>query len=180
MKSENKQDKATSHNSDFQDFLSVDSMQNKDLTHIHQQYQLSEKKENELIFYNHLNYGLYALGFITGGLSMLVAIFMSYHKRHEADGTWIATHFDWQIKTFWYSFLVVVFALFLTVISVSGFVGSIFIAASETVSNTGSYVAIGSALIFTFISIISFITFIWYFYRIIRGWIALTDKRPPV
>jgi uncharacterized membrane protein len=50
-------------------------------------------------------YGLYGLSFILGGLPSLVAIIMNYVKRDEVAGTWLESHFLWQIRTFWYSLL---------------------------------------------------------------------------
>lgn len=46
-------------------------------------------------------YILQAVGFITAGLPWIAAIIVNYIKRDEVQGTWVASHFDWQIKTFW-------------------------------------------------------------------------------
>ncbi|AWB33700.1 DUF4870 family protein [Orrella marina] len=51
----------------------------------------------------HVIYALYALGLILG-LSPLVAIIMNYVKRGDVSGTWLESHFVWQIRTFWYAF----------------------------------------------------------------------------
>ena len=48
-------------------------------------------------------YALYAGGLLTGGLTALVAIIMNYVKRDEVRGTWLESHVEWQIKTFWLS-----------------------------------------------------------------------------
>ena len=49
-------------------------------------------------------YGLYALtGFF--GVSAIVAVVMNYVKRDEVAGTWLESHFLWQIRTFWYALL---------------------------------------------------------------------------
>ncbi|BCX82810.1 hypothetical protein MIT9_P2398 [Methylomarinovum caldicuralii] len=49
-------------------------------------------------------YALQALGFLVG-ISYIAAVIVAYLKRNEAEGTWVAEHFRWQIATFWYSLL---------------------------------------------------------------------------
>jgi uncharacterized membrane protein len=51
----------------------------------------------------HILYGLYAAFWLTGGLSALVAIIINYVKRDDVVGTPYEAHFDWQIRTFWWS-----------------------------------------------------------------------------
>ena len=46
-------------------------------------------------------YALYALSCLVG-VTAVAAIIVNYLKRDEAAGTWVASHFEWQIKTFWY------------------------------------------------------------------------------
>ncbi len=45
-------------------------------------------------------YALQTAGFFVG-LTFLVAVVISYMKRDVARGTWVASHFRWQIGTFW-------------------------------------------------------------------------------
>jgi len=47
-------------------------------------------------------YGLYALSMFAG-ISAIVAIVLNYIKIDEAKGTWLESHFSWQIRTFWWS-----------------------------------------------------------------------------
>ena len=60
-------------------------------------------------------YGLHALSLLTGilgaatvigafliGWPSIIAVIMNYIKRSEASGTWLESHFRWQIRTFWY------------------------------------------------------------------------------
>ena len=54
--------------------------------------------------YNLLTYILYFVGFAVG-ITGLIAIIMNYIKRDEMRGTWLESHVDWQIKTFWWSLL---------------------------------------------------------------------------
>jgi len=59
-------------------------------------------------------YGLHALSLVIGivsaaaiitsfliGVPSIIAVIMNYMKRAEADGTWLESHFRWQIRTFW-------------------------------------------------------------------------------
>jgi uncharacterized membrane protein len=49
-------------------------------------------------------YALQAAGFVTG-IAWLVAIVVDYVKRDDARGTWLESHFSWQIRTFWWGLL---------------------------------------------------------------------------
>lgn len=49
-------------------------------------------------------YGLYAASLIVG-VTYIVAIVVNYVKRDDVAGTWLESHFTWQIRTFWYSLL---------------------------------------------------------------------------
>jgi uncharacterized membrane protein len=49
-------------------------------------------------------YLLYAAGFFVG-LTAIVAIVINYIKRDDVAGTIYASHFTWQIRTFWWSLL---------------------------------------------------------------------------
>lgn len=49
-------------------------------------------------------YGLYAASLIVG-ITWLVAIIMNYVKKDDVRGTWLESHYRWQIRTFWFSLL---------------------------------------------------------------------------
>ena len=49
-------------------------------------------------------YALQAAGFLVG-ITWIVAIVIDYVKRDEAKGTWLESHFRWQIRTFWWGLL---------------------------------------------------------------------------
>jgi uncharacterized membrane protein len=49
-------------------------------------------------------YALQALGFVSG-VTYIAAVVVNYVKRDEVEGTWLASHFRWQIRTFWFSAL---------------------------------------------------------------------------
>ncbi len=86
--------------------------------------------------------------FLTGWPS-IIAVIINYAKRNEVRGTYLDSHFGWQIRTFWYTLLWLVIAamLFITVI--------------------------GIVLAY----LVAVCAGIWVVYRIIRGWIALNDGR---
>ena len=77
---------------------------------------------------------------------------MNYIKRSEARGTWLESHFRWQIRTFWFGFLWA--ALCGLFVLVTFFVGVLVV-----------WIPLG------FLAI-------WFIYRIARGWLALRDRRP--
>ena len=47
-------------------------------------------------------YALYALSLLVG-VTAIVAIVLNYIKKDDARGTWLESHFTWQIRTFWWS-----------------------------------------------------------------------------
>ncbi|MBI3433075.1 MAG: hypothetical protein HY018_12795 [Hydrogenophilales bacterium] len=47
-------------------------------------------------------YALYALS-LFAGITAIVAIVLNYIKLDDAKGTWLESHFRWQIRTFWWS-----------------------------------------------------------------------------
>ncbi len=87
--------------------------------------------------------------FLTGWPS-IIAVIMNYVKRSDVHGTYLDSHFSWQIRTFWYTLLWLVIAamLFATVIGI----------------------------VFAYILVVG--VGVWVSYRIIRGWMALNEGRP--
>jgi uncharacterized membrane protein len=83
-------------------------------------------------------------------LPSIAAVVLNYIKRSEARGTWVASHYRWQIRTFWFSIVWVLLAsvLFVTLIGIP----------------------------FAF-AILGLLT-IWLAYRIGKGWLRLRDGRP--
>ena len=111
----------------------------------------------------HLIYALHAFSALTGvltaavivtafltGWPSIIAVIINYVKRPDIRGTYLETHFSWQIRTFWYALLWVVI-MFILVITV-----------------------IGIPLAW----LIGLVVGLWVLYRIIRGWLALLDARP--
>src|SRR5512137_2963057 len=71
-----------------------------------------------LISYTHWMYALHAASALMGvftsatvigtfvfGIPSIIAVVMNYVKRDEARGTWLESHFSWQLRTFWFAFL---------------------------------------------------------------------------
>jgi uncharacterized membrane protein len=118
-----------------------------------------------LLRLTHVIYALHAFSLLTGivgaatvvgafltGWPSIIAVILNYAKRHEARGTWLESHFRWQIRTFWYGLLWVLLCLAFVVFTLG--VG-IFIA----------WIPLG-------------VVGLWFIYRIARGWLALTDHQP--
>jgi uncharacterized membrane protein len=49
-------------------------------------------------------YALQAAGFIFG-VTWIIAVIVDYVKRDDARGTWLESHYRWQIRTFWFGLL---------------------------------------------------------------------------
>ena len=76
--------------------------------------------EKKLIKVVTVVYVLQILSFITG-ITMIAAIIVDYMKYGEAKGTWLESHFSWQIRTFWWALLWTVIGCLTSVILI-GFV----------------------------------------------------------
>ncbi len=53
-------------------------------------------------------YLLQALAFLLGGIPFLLAVILNYTHLHHVKGTWLESHFIWQINTFWVALLLAV------------------------------------------------------------------------
>ena len=120
-----------------------------------------------LVSYTHLMYGLHALsaliGFMTAafiatafvfGLPSIIAVIMNYVRRGEARGTYLESHFRWQLRTFWCAALAIAVVFLLSV-----------------------------PLFFVLVGFITFpvgviIVGVWVVYRVARGWLRLRDGQP--
>jgi uncharacterized membrane protein len=120
-----------------------------------------------LVRITHITYALHALGLVIGafgastligsfifGWPSIIAVIINYVKRGDARGTWLESHFSWQIRTFWFAVLwaaiVFVIGLALTVVIVGFAIWAV------------GLFALG----------------LWAIYRISRGWLRLNDRRP--
>jgi len=73
---------------------------------------------NGLRTLTHVLYALYAVHWLTGGVTGLIAIIINYVKRADASGTPYDAHFEWQIRTFWRALIAYVIGIALLVIGV--------------------------------------------------------------
>ena len=62
------------------------------------------EKERSLKTIATVVYALQAAGFFIG-LTWIVAIVLNYIKKEDVAGTWLESHFRWQIRTFWFGLL---------------------------------------------------------------------------
>ena len=74
---------------------------------------VSDKQKNLVL----LVYILQAVSFVIG-VSALAGVIINYIKRGEVAGTWLESHFQWQIKTFWYTLLGFVIGAILLIIGI--------------------------------------------------------------
>jgi uncharacterized membrane protein len=116
-----------------------------------------------LVRLTHLIYGLHAFSALMGilggafivtafltGWPSIIAVIINYVKRSDTRGTYLDTHFGWQIRTFWYALLWVAIMVVLIL----------------------TFIGIPLAWV------IGVIVGIWVLYRIVRGWITLGNGRP--
>ncbi|ELA08237.1 putative transmembrane protein [Moraxella macacae 0408225] len=123
----------------------------------------------DLIIYNHATYALTMFGYFTAGIVWILPIIMNYAKRDEARHTWLYSHFDWQIKTFWYGVFFGGIGLVLMVFGFSvSFIGMV-------VDNHALFG--GSGLVGVVGGLMFVAVLIWHFYRTVRGWIALNNRK---
>jgi uncharacterized membrane protein len=116
-----------------------------------------------LVTVAHLVYALHAVSLLIGvttaativgafvfGVPSIIAVVINYLRREEARGSFLESHFRWQIRTFWFVLLwcMIGGALFFTLVGIPLAVAI--------------YVAAG----------------VWAIYRIARGWLALRDRKP--
>jgi uncharacterized membrane protein len=122
--------------------------------------------ESSLVTWTTVIYALHACSIVIGivtvativtvfllGWPSIIAVILNYVKREDARGTWLESHFRWQIRTFWFALLWAVLSLpFIMVFTI-------------LTLGIGWYVAwvpLG----------------VWLMYRIARGWMKLTERQP--
>jgi uncharacterized membrane protein len=119
------------------------------------------------VTWTHVIYGLHGVGVALGvatsafivtsflfGLPSILAVILNYVKRGDVRGTFLESHFRWQIRTFWYALLWIVVASLVSLpfmLVLIGFV-TLWVAA----------VAIG----------------LWVLYRVVKGWMRLSARAP--
>lgn len=93
----------------------------------------------------HTVYALYAISLFFG-ITAIAAVIINYVKKEDVAGTFLESHFRWQIRTFWFGLLwgiLGVITLFIVI---------------------GWFVLTANA--------------IWLIYRIIKGWLRLSENKP--
>src|SRR5262245_27005521 len=111
-----------------------------------------------------LIYALHALSLLIGivgtatvvgtflfGVPSIIAVIINYVKRGDVQGTWLETHFRWQIRTFWFGVLWVALC-------------TLFV-----------FVTLGFGFFFVWIPL--GILAVWFIYRVVRGWMALSSGK---
>ena len=81
-------------------------MQNSNLTKVKASMNNPATTENEksAITLTTVIYALYAASYFVG-ITAIVAIVMNYVKKDDVAGTFLESHFRWQIRTFWFGVL---------------------------------------------------------------------------
>lgn len=123
---------------------------------------LSPLPSEDLVKLTHIIYALHAFSVLTGltsaafvvtaflsGWPSIIAVIINYVKRDAVRGTFLDSHFSWQIRTFWWSLLWVI------------------VAGVMIVTIVGVVLALPLLLLLG----------LWVIYRIVRGWIALSNRK---
>ena len=76
---------------------------------------IDDEKIKSLTTITTIVYALQAASFFIG-ITFLVALIINYVKKADVQGTWLESHFRWQIRTFWFSLLWLVIGLITTLI----------------------------------------------------------------
>jgi uncharacterized membrane protein len=119
---------------------------------------------SSLVNWTHLIYALHAFSLLSGilgaatvigaflvGWPSIIAVILNYVKRGDVAGTWLESHFRWQIRTFWYGVLWVAICWTFVILT------------------------LGIGLIIAWLPL--GIVAVWFIYRIVRGWMALANQR---
>jgi uncharacterized membrane protein len=116
-----------------------------------------------MVTLTHVLYGMHAFSALMGvlgttfiitafltGWPSIIAVIVNYIKRDEVRGTFLDSHFSWQLRTFWYA-LLWVFVIGLLIITLIGI---------------------------PIAWVVAIVVGIWVLYRILRGWINLASHQP--
>ena len=123
------------------------------------------RDEAALVTWTQVIYALHAFSLLTGilgpitvisafltGWPSIIAVILNYVKRSEVRGTWLDSHFSWQIRTFWFGLLWVSLCLVFVVMTLG----------------------IGILVAWIPLAIVTF----WFIYRVVKGWVALSARKP--
>lgn len=123
--------------------------------------QAGQPSEN-MVTLTHLIYALHAFAVFSAvigsativfsfvaSLPSIAAVVLNYWNQAAVRGTWLESHFRWQIRTFWFAVLWIAIAALMVV------------------------TVIGIPFAFAAILIVG----LWVLYRVVRGWWTLTQRR---
>ena len=94
---------------------------------------MSEEVNPNLVTLTYAIYALHLFSAVTGlittafivtmfltGWPSIIAVILNYAKRSDTEGTYLQSHFRWQIRTFWFACLwaIVAMVLALTVVGI--------------------------------------------------------------
>lgn len=126
----------------------------------------AQPTDESLVTYTHIIYALHSLAVLIGlstaativfsfvaGVPSIVAVIMNYARRPAVRGTFLDSHFTWQIRTFWFALLWLIVAWLVSLPLMVILIGFPLLVAA--------HVALG----------------VWIIYRVLRGWLALRDRR---
>jgi len=126
---------------------------------------VSPEPRPSLVTLTHVIYGLHSASLLIGittaativgaflfGWPSIIAVILNYVNRGETRGTWLESHFRWQIRTFWFGLLWVVLC-------------GLFVVATFGIGIFIAWLPLG-------------IVGLWFIYRIAKGWLRLVDRRP--
>jgi uncharacterized membrane protein len=121
--------------------------------------------ERTLVNWTTLIYALHAFSILTGilgtatvvgafltGWPSIIGVILNYVKRGAVRGSWLDSHFRWQIRTFWFGLLWVGLCCLLVILTLG----------------------IGLIVVWLPLAIVT----IWFVYRIARGWLRLGARQP--
>lgn len=94
----------------------------------------------------HVLYALFALGFITGGLTTIAGFILALLVQDQHRSTWLASHITWLLRTAIIGFAAGVLALVLMVVLIG----------------LPIMIMVG----------------VWVIYRIVKGWLAVSQHQP--
>jgi uncharacterized membrane protein len=83
---------------------------------------LATKDESALLRITHLVYGLLSLGMLLGWFPAVIGVILNYVKLEDVQGTWLESHFRWQIRTFWWGLLWAVIGIITFLIVIGWFI----------------------------------------------------------
>ena len=102
----------------------------------------------------HILYALHTLAPFTAWTLAIVAIIIGMVTRDGVRGTYLDSHYSWLSRTFWWGLLWIVILCLATAVMIL------------------------TVILIPVAWLLWVVLFIWYLYRVIRGWLLLNDGKP--